>query len=304
MVSEILVVDDTPANLQLLSNVLTERGYKVRMAPSGNLALMNIRTDKPDLILADIKMPGMSGFELCKELKADPDTSDIPVIFISALDQTADKVEAFALGGVDYVTKPFQNEEVLARVATHLTIHSLRKRLMTANAELQKLATVDPLTSLYNRRQFFDLARSEFTRASRYEHNLSLMLIDLDKFKVINDTFGHSCGDRILRRVATCMKENTREVDIPGRLGGDEFVVLVPESTPSHAQILAERLCQKIPEHLKKAEGLDQAVTLSIGIAHYSGETDVILDTLLERADAAMYQAKRAGRNRAIVWSE
>ncbi len=135
---DILIVDDTPANLRLLSGMLVERGYKVRLAPSGKLALMNAQAVPPDLVLLDIKMPGLSGYEVCERLKADPRTCDIPIIFISALDQTEDKVKAFTFGGVDYVTKPFHVEEVLARVETHLALHTLQRQLAAANAELQE----------------------------------------------------------------------------------------------------------------------------------------------------------------------
>ncbi len=137
IVADILVVDDTPANLRLLSGMLTEQGYKVRSAPSGKLALMAVKASLPDLILLDITMPGMSGYEVCEQLKAEPRTRDIPIIFISALDQTEDKVKAFKLGGVDYITKPFQIEEVLARVQTHITLHALQRQLAAANQDLR-----------------------------------------------------------------------------------------------------------------------------------------------------------------------
>ncbi|HNT77803.1 MAG TPA: hybrid sensor histidine kinase/response regulator [Anaerolineae bacterium] len=137
IVADILVVDDTPANLRLLSGMLTEQGYKVRSAPSGKLALMAVKASLPDLILLDITMPGMSGHEVCEQLKADPRTRDLPIIFISALDQTEDKVKAFTLGGVDYITKPFQIEEVLARVQTHLTLNALQRQLAAANQDLR-----------------------------------------------------------------------------------------------------------------------------------------------------------------------
>jgi signal transduction histidine kinase len=137
LVGDILIVDDTPANLKLLSGMLVEQGYKVRLAPNGKLALMGAQAVPPDLILLDIKMPGLSGYEVCEQLKANPRTRDIPVIFISALDQTEDKVKAFTFGGVDYVTKPFQLEEVLARVETHLALHALQRRLAATNADLE-----------------------------------------------------------------------------------------------------------------------------------------------------------------------
>lgn len=297
VIGDILIVDDTPANLQLLSSILEEKGHTVRMAPSGSLALLNVRTTLPDLILLDIKMPGTSGFEVCGELKNDPATSDVPIIFISASDQTADKVKAFGAGGVDYVTKPFQVEEVLARVGTHLMIHSLQKRLKAANAELEKLAATDALTGLCNRRQFFDLARREITRASRYEFHFSLMVLDLDGFKGVNDTLGHAHGDTVLKIVADCLRANSRDVDIVGRYGGDEFIVAIPEPNDSHARVLAKRLRERIEEKVNAEIYTDQRVTASIGIAEYSGQRDVTVEKLFKHADEALYEAKSAGRN-------
>jgi len=324
-VGDILIVDDTPANLRLLHKILSKQGYKVRMAPSGHLALKSAQAIPPDLILLDIMMPNMDGYEVCEQLKADPRTRDIPVIFISALDQTEDKVKALTSGGVDYITKPFQVREVIARVKTHLALYSLQQQLSAANlklqesnnrlkaeidkrvkieAILQELATTDALTRLHNRRHFFDLAEKELTRAKRYQLHFSLLLIDLDDFKIINDKYGHLYGDRVLQVVAECIRQNSREVDIQGRYGGDEFVVLVPETQPSYSKDIANRLCQNIPAQLTKLGENDFPVTLSIGIANFSGESDISIDMLFDRADKALYQAKDAGRNRVFVWEK
>jgi len=223
LTGEILIVDDTPANLRLLSALLTEHGYRARPARNGKLALMSAQAAPPDLILLDIRMPDLSGYEVCEQLKADPRTRDIPVIFISALDQTEDKIKAFTFGGVDYITKPFRVEEVLARVKTHLALYSLQQQLSTANSQLQtsndqlraeiekraqieamlqELATTDALTQLNNRRHFFDLAEKELTRAKRYQLSFALLLIDLDDFKSVNDQHGHLFGDRVLQVTA------------------------------------------------------------------------------------------------------
>lgn len=149
LAGDILIVDDTPANLRLLAGMLTEQGHKARSAPNGKLALMSAQASPPDLILLDIKMPGLSGYEVCQQLKADPRTRDIPIIFISALDQVEDKIQAFTLGGVDYVTKPFRFEEVLARVETHLKLRELQKRLAARVRELEEaLAQVKKLEGL------------------------------------------------------------------------------------------------------------------------------------------------------------
>jgi len=323
LTGEILIVDDTPANLRLLSALLTEHGYRARPARNGKLALMSAQAAPPDLILLDIRMPDLSGYEVCEQLKADPRTRDIPVIFISALDQTEDKIKAFTFGGVDYITKPFRVEEVLARVKTHLALYSLQQQLSTANSQLQtsndqlraeiekraqieamlqELATTDALTQLNNRRHFFDLAEKELTRAKRYQLSFALLLIDLDDFKSVNDQHGHLFGDRVLQVTAECIRQNSREVDIQGRYGGDEFVVLLPETRQPYARDIAKRLCQIIPAELANLEKIDFPFTLSIGIANFSGDSDITIDTLFERADQALYQAKHAGRNRVSVW--
>jgi len=323
LTGEILIVDDTPANLRLLSAMLTDHGFRVRPARNGELALMSAQAAPPDLILLDIRMPDLNGYEVCEQLKTDPRTRDIPVIFISALDRTEDKVKAFTYGGVDYITKPFQVEEVLARVNTHLTLYSLQQQFLTANLQLkktnerlqaeiekriqievilQKYATTDALTNLLNRRHFFNLAEKELARAKRYQLHFSLLLIDIDNFKTVNDNLGHLIGDHILQVVAECIRQNSREVDIQGRYGGDEFVVLLPETDQSYARAITKRLFKIIPAQLEKLEEIDFPVTLSIGIANFSGESEMTIDTLFDRADQALYQAKKAGRNRAIVW--
>ena len=193
--ASILVVDDTPANLQVLAGMLKERGYKVRPAPSGKLALLAAQRDPPDLILLDIKMPDMNGFEVCEHLKADDHLKGIPVIFISALTEPLDKVKAFAIGGVDYITKPFQMEELHARVETHLKLRRLQieleetnARLAKANGDLKILAVTDGLTGLKNRRAFQEKLHEEVARVARYPASLSLMLLDVDRFKQFNDT--------------------------------------------------------------------------------------------------------------------
>lgn len=299
----ILVVDDTPANLRLLSGILTEHDYKVRMAPNGKLALLNAQADPPDLILLDIKMPEMDGYEVCKQLKADPRTRDIPVIFLSALDQTDDKVRAFTSGGVDYITKPFQVEEVLARVKTHLDLYSYQRQLMTLNSKLHKLAITDHLTDLYNRRYFFEAAMKELNRAKRYHKKFSLMLIDIDDFKAINDKYGHLEGDRVLQITAKSIQQYTRNTDVAGRFGGDEFAVLVSETDNQESEVLAERLSHTFSTLLKEMEGLAETITLSIGIAGFDDtDPDTTIDTIFEQADQALYEAKETGKNSIKIW--
>jgi len=324
LAGDILIVDDTPADLRLLADMLAEQGYRVRTAPDGSLALKSAQAIPPDLILLDIKMPDMNGYEVCEQLKADPRTHDIPIIFISVLDQTEDKVKAFTFGGVDYITKPFQGEEVLVRVETHLTLHMLQHQLAAANVELQEsndrlkseiekriqaeaklqeLAITDSLTELYNRRYFFELAEQEINRTQRYQHDLAAMMIDLDHFKQINDQYGHLVGDYVLQTVARCLCESIRETDILGRYGGEEFVVLLPETSLSDGQEIAERLCQTVSANQIATGEHTLSITTSIGIASLE-EDDITIDILIDRADQALFTAKQAGRNQVVVWQD
>ena len=315
--ANILVVDDTLQNLRLLIGILSEQGYEVRPADSGQAALMTVEVKAPDLILLDIDMPGIDGYEVCQRLKNNKNTCNIPVIFISALDEVFDKVKAFDVGGIDYIPKPFQVEEVLARVETHLALYQLQKQLEKKNrileetniqlkreievrkhteAKLEELAITDSLTKLYNRRHFFDLAKLEFTRSKRYHLNLAAMMIDLDHFKQINDYYGHRVGDCVLETVSWHLHTGIRSTDILGRYGGEEFILLLPQTSLADGQILAERLRKTIAMEKIVIEEHSISTTISIGLTMLM-ETDKTIDMLINRADQALYAAKRAGRN-------
>ncbi len=320
----ILIIDDQPANLRILNIMLSEYGYQPRVALNGQMALRSTLKTRPDLILLDIRMPDMDGYEVCKRLKADEQTRDIPIIFISALDEIQDKVKAFTSGGVDYITKPFQVDEVLARVKTHLALCAMQKQLREQNIQLEKinsalsreihdreqaekalrkLATEDPLTGCFNRRHFFTLAEQEFERATRYKHPLSAIMCDIDHFKLVNDTYGHLTGDEVLTTVAKRIHAELRKTDIFARYGGEEFVVLLPETKLMHAQQLAERLRKKVAAPIK-VKGLEISLSISLGVAQINEHEYITIDTLLERADQALYAAKAAHRNRVVIWED
>jgi len=315
-IGEILIVDDIPANLRLLNDMLTEQGYKVRPARNGELALMNARATPPDLILLDIKMPGLSGYEVCEQLKADPRTRHIPILFLSALGQTEDKVKAFTLGGVDYITKPFQIEEVLARVGVHLALQQARQQLDDQNKQLQshirqieelqaslrEQAIRDPLTGLYNRRYMEDILKRECTKALRMGEPLSIIVLDLDDLKEINDTYGHLAGgDRAIQELATTIEHMCRTEDTVCRYGGDEFFVLLYNMS---AQVAYERALQwkgaitKIKIGSPKGEF---GITFSAGVAEFPthGSTG---EEIIIKADSALYSAKELGRNQVVVY--
>jgi two-component system, cell cycle response regulator len=436
----ILVVDDAPENIHLLSRILRESGYHIKVANNGAQAVEIAQTLLPDIILLDINMPVMDGFEACARLKEDKRTCDIPVIFISALDNIEDKAKAFRVGGVDYILKPFECEEVQARIETHLALRHLRVQLEQANLalsarveelttsrellalrerrlsafvnalpnlsfildeqgrylevmanetsllaarpdeligrliadvlppmetakildairqtiqtgkitvmeykipvvggrenwfegrialmekgdggngkvvfiasditervqlyqEVKRLANQDVLTGCFNRRYFMELAEQEIQRSMRYKRPLSLLMIDIDHFKNVNDRYGHQIGDQVLCNLVLLCQKQLRNVDTLGRYGGEEFVVLMPETASEGAMVASERLLGKIEKMKINTSAGSLSITVSMGLACLDRGFDEThtLDTLIQSADKALYAAKDAGRNR------
>lgn len=312
MSGDILVVDDNPNNLAVLVGLLRSSGYQARVANSGRGALGAIRARAPELVLLDINMPDLDGYEVCRALKADPGTRSIPILFISALDDPIDKVKAFAAGGVDYIQKPFQAEEVLARVESHLKIRRLQQqleahaaRLEEALATLAEVAVTDPLTGLRNRRYLIeriddDVAASLDPRAN--PGDLLFFMIDLDHFKAVNDRYGHAAGDLILVEFARRLRRVFRASDHIVRWGGEEFLVVVRFESRARAEDLAERVRAALAhEQIALPDGTQLTLTCSIGIASFpfaAGYPAALRwQDVLELADIALYAAKRAGRN-------
>jgi diguanylate cyclase (GGDEF)-like protein len=307
----LLIVDDTPENIAVLYNFLSGQGFKILVAENGEDALENAQDERPDLILLDVIMPGIDGFETCRRLKSNPPTQEIPVIFITALSDTLDKVKAFKLGAVDYITKPFQQEEVLARVNTHLTIRKLQNELQAqkealekANLELQRLATLDSLTQIANRRRLDEYLQREWRRASREQTPLSLILCDIDYFKNYNDSYGHQVGDDCLQQVAEVLSRTVKRAsDLVARYGGEEFTVILP-NTPVEGAMQIASLVQQNLQALKIVHphsAVNEYVTLSIGVTCTVPTPQTSPEKLINVADKALYEAKREGRNRIIL---
>jgi diguanylate cyclase (GGDEF)-like protein len=442
----ILLVDDLPENLQLLSELLMQLGYNIRSVTSGKMALRTLHSKPADLVLLDIKMPEMDGYQVCSAIKADELLREIPIIFISALDDTIDKVKAFACGGVDYITKPFHIEEVVARVENQLTIQrqklalqqEVKKRqeteevlyqsrallasvlnsaldgiaalqavrdpltgniedfrclvvnpiiarvfqkereeligklifkkfiqrvnpdffkrivavvenaqpleedfyyplseacwyhivavklgdgvaitvrditsrkqmeleLQAANHELQILAHLDGLTKIANRRCFDDFLDKEWRRLSRSQQPLALLMLDVDYFKLYNDSYGHQQGDECLIQVAQVLqKVVSRPADLVARYGGEEFAVVLPETNQEGAVAIAQAICAEIaalsiPHRASKVKDI---VTVSIGIIDEIPVINLAADSLINQADKALYSAKQQGRNCFVV---
>lgn len=310
----LLIVDDHLDNVRSLSLLLSNSGYLVRKATSGEMALETIQVSKPDLVLLDIRMPEINGYEVCEQLKANPDTRDIPVIFLSASNDTDDKVQAFAVGGADYVTKPFQAEEVLMRVRHQLTIlrqqqqliaqnHRLQQTeiaLQQANLELKRLAHTDSLTQIANRRCFDGTLTQEWQRLKREQQPLCLVLCDIDYFKAYNDYYGHPAGDACLRQVAAvisgCIK---RPADRVARYGGEEFAIILPSTNQTGAVAIVKEI-QATLQRLQiphATSAVANHITLSVGIMCLIPTLDLSPDDLIADADTALYQAKLQGRN-------
>lgn len=307
---EILIVDDTPANLHTLSKLLELRGYHIRVATSGQEGLADAQAAPPDLILLDIMMPKMDGYQVCRLLKADPRTRAIPVLFLSALGLTKDKVQGFEAGGADYITKPFQVAEVLARVQTHLERQRAETALRHANEQMQKQLTEiqalqsqlreqairDPLTGLFNRRYLEETIPREMARVARERTPLSLVMADIDHFKNFNDTFGHEAGDLVLQTAGSLLRQKTRQMDIVCRYGGEEFVVIMPGASLQIASQRAEQWREALESLCVEYNSNVLCVTASFGVATFP-EHGATIEELARAADQAMYAAKTAGRN-------
>ncbi|MGE5405320.1 MAG: diguanylate cyclase [Candidatus Saccharibacteria bacterium] len=301
----ILVVDDEPNNVELLVKRLKFSGYQTLQALNGPDAIKLAVDNQPDLIILDVMMPGMGGYEVCKNLKSNSVTRDIPVLFLSAKAEVDDRVEGLEIGAVDYITKPFHPRELEARIVNALKQRSALQKIKDEYDKLQAISIVDELTGLYNRRYFMERFVEEMNRAKRYKYPISCLMIDVDYFKQINDRFGHLTGDKVLAEIALTFKNFTRVVDLVARYGGEEFVVLLPQTDLSGAMIVAEKIREKLAETDLTVEDQIMRITVSIGIGVYYGEgaSGGTIQDLLSQADQALYQAKRSGRNQTCVYS-
>lgn len=309
----ILVVDETPESMELLKETLTAEGYQVRLADSGELALTSAAARPPDLILLDNHLPDMDGFEVCRRLKTREESRTIPIIFINDSAGVDARVAGFDLGAVDFISQPFQPEEFLARVRTHLEVGRLHTQLeqqvadlQMANAQLQveiveckrveaeirEISFRDELTGLYNRRGFITMAEQQLKAAKRAKSQIMFVFIDVDDLKGINDTLGHKEGDKVLIDTATILRATFRESDILARIGGDEFAVLASDVTELSMGAFSLRLQQGIDDWNGR-EFHQYKLALSWGAATYVPESSLSLDQLISAADELMYAQKK-----------
>ena len=291
----VLLVDDQPIHLQVLRRALSA-DYQLFIAANGPQALRVCREQQPDLVLLDVVMPDMDGFEVLAQLKLAPETTDIPVIFVTAHGGDEIETQCLLAGAVDFISKPVNANVVRARVKTHLT-------LKFQSDLLRGLAFIDGLTGVSNRRQFDERLALEWGRAQRNHSPLSLILLDVDFFKAYNDHYGHQAGDDCLRQLAAVLKANLRRpTDLVARYGGEEFVCLLPDTPWDEGMAMANKLLQAvqhrgIPHHFSAASDV---VTVSLGVATRAGQVQGgLAASLLALADAQLYQAKHAGRAQA-----
>jgi len=309
---KILIIDDVPANIQIMHAVLRD-DYSVFFATSGRDGIRMAQKELPDLILLDIMMPDMDGYEVCTKIKSDPLTRQIPVIFITAMSNVEDEAKGLELGAIDYITKPFSPPIVNARVKNHLELKRHRDILVKLTSELEKknrelnlLAREDALTGLANRRYFDEVLDTEIKRAGRSRQLLSLILCDVDFFKNYNDHYGHVAGDRCLQIIGqVLLRTFKRASDLPARYGGEEFAVIFPDTPPGNAGQLVEKLRHAMIEQAihHSLSTASEFVTLSFGVVEAQPTSGRNAAWYINEADKALYRAKENGRNQVVIVS-
>lgn len=307
--SKILVVDDIPLNRKLQKTYLESVGYQVIIAQDGVEALQRIGEESPDLILLDIMMPNMNGFQVCRRLKGSENTRFVPIILVTALNEIEDKVKGIEAGADDFISKPFNKLELLARVKSLLRIKHLHdelelkiKELEIAQSKLLQLAITDGLTELYNYRYFKDQLSQEITRAKRHNTYVSIAMIDIDYFKHYNDTHGHPAGDLVLKIIAQLLRNNIRKIDVAARYGGEEFALILTETDKQAAGFVANKIKNLVEQQKFNYEETQPKgkLTISMGVSTFPHDA-LTPDDLVKIADQRLYRAKKAGRNRVML---
>ena len=306
--ARILIVDDHEDNVELLRARLESWGYETESAMDGEQALQKVEASPPDLILLDVMMPHVDGMEVARRVKSNTNLPFIPIIMQTALDTTEDKVEGLEAGADDYITKPIEFPELKARLRSMLRIKRLQeeleereRQLLEANERLRYMSQTDGLTGLDNRRHLEQQLDSMFAHAKRLNEPLSCVMCDLDRFKAVNDTYGHQAGDAVLKQFARILKIEAREkVDRVGRYGGEEFMVLLPGTVLDAAVTFAERVRKEVEARTFTFEGGAIKRTASFGVAGWPHPKIASCDALVRAADDALYVAKETGRNRTI----
>lgn len=299
--ARILVVEDSKAQADVTKEFLANHGYEVTWAGNGASAMKEAKAGPFDVILLDLVLPDINGKEVCRWLKQQEETKGVPVIMLTIKSSIEDKVSGIEAGADDYLPKPYNEIELNARIYAALRTKALQDELREKNRQVELLAITDPLTGLFNRRRVETVLEEEWKSVKRYQHPLSCLIIDIDHFKSINDTFGHKVGDTVLKEIADLIKGCLREVDTVARWGGEEFIVILPQTDPANAREASERIMEKILHH-RFSHTAGKRITVSIGISYYRPSLNAP-EKLVDAADMALYQAKSEGRNRIVVSS-
>lgn len=303
---KILLVDDIRMNLEIAGKTLEREGYDLYIADNGFTALDLIHETDFDLILLDIMMPEMDGFETCRKIRQSKKNLDIPIIFLTAKADIDSIVTGFDLGAVDYIRKPFNFLELVARVKTHVELKKSREEIRRKNLKLKEaydqlkiVAKTDPLTGLINRREMMERIEHEMARYERSNISFTLIIGDIDYFKKVNDTYGHECGDKVLASFSKIFKNNTRKQDSISRWGGEEFLLLLPDTNQDQGYLLAEKLRTIIERTGFYKDSVKIQLTITFGVSTIrAGQT---VNELISEADEALYEGKRRGRNCVVV---
>lgn len=298
--ANILVIDDSDAIRARIREILegAKLADQLFEASSGLDGFKMMLEERVDLVICDVVMPVFDGFKFLISKRSREEFNEIPVIMLTSEEDINMKIRGLEQGASDYVTKPFDEGELVARVKVHLKIKYLQDILKEKNAMLRELSGTDELTKINNRRQFMEYFRSEFTRAVRYKHPLTFVIFDIDYFKQVNDQYGHITGDVVLVEVAAAMQHTMRKCDIIGRYGGEEFTLLLPETAVKGAAPYAERIRRQIEGASFSSANRPLKITISGGVACYPHHSVHTVDELLRKADEALYRAKANGRNR------
>ena len=291
MITKILVVDDNLNNIRLLTDILEDENFTVYTADNGAAVLAMVHKLKPDVILLDIMMPGLDGFEVCKLLKNDFDIKDIPVIMVTAKTEGIDIKKSLEMGAFDYIKKPIDEIEVIARVQSAIWFKQTQDKL-------KEMAMKDGLTGLYNHALLIELFEKEIDKQQRNNGSISFAMIDIDNFKKINDTYGHISGDTVLKELSNILMSSVRGGDIVGRYGGEEFSIVFPGIDEQNAFQLCERIRKEV-EDFNFEIGIETVkITISIGINFNELKGIINKREIIQKADEALYRAKHNGRNR------